>query len=82
MFWKIGNSGLHNIAAADNRASAIAQLQSLLHGVGMIGEALAARVRAFGITGRRQPRPAYSPSHALARRPKRSRPVERRRLSS
>lgn len=38
-----------NIAVAENRASAIAQLQSVLHGVGMIGRASAAYVRAFGI---------------------------------
>jgi len=81
MFWMTGTSGHWNIAVAENSASTIAQLQSLLHGEGVIGEASAARVRAFGLTGRR-PQPAYSPSHARARRPKRPSPVERRRLSS
>ena len=59
MFWMTGTSGHWNIAVAENSASTIAQLQSLLHGEGVIGEASAARVRAFGI------RPAATASRLL-----------------
>ena len=59
MFWMTGISGHWNIAVAENRASAIAQLQPVLHGVGMIHEASAARIRAFGI------RPAAASSRLL-----------------